>query len=515
MKFDEVARLARGDDLKKRWVRLRRWLEDDAMYEKVATTKSVPTARLSESDVAEMLKFGVIEEISEEEVRGAVNMFTVGEPAKRRRRPIKHTADVNAAYGKDSLEGVKFPTKADIMALVHQGTHMAAYDFSAFYDAFEYSEKVRSRFCFRKGGKTYRLRVLGMGQRQACEIAQTATDAIRDFTKSSTSCLSIIDNVIFVGSKKQCDADGRIFLERCERANVTVNDVNNIDDAKKVTTTSGDWGGIHLDFTAKTSCLAEKVVNKTIASWERRDTWTYRQFAAHIGLLFWSVGIIDVPVHAYYGLLHFVSEVGRRTQANPDLWDTPIDVWSSAVPCISDWTRLVLENRPRMVSKKLAPDLFVATDASAWGWGFVAFDAVTGAVHHHGERWSKEFLHRYGADSVKKSVFAEPHAVLNAMCRLLRADRPRSVLIGTDNTATEATYNRGFNSHSYHLNDCVSKLRTWFPRHQFRLLHVPGVLNPADGVSRGVAPSTKEVDVAGLRRVLGVDAPRSGSAVPT
>jgi hypothetical protein len=111
---------------------------------------------------------------------------------------------------------------------------------------------------------------------------------------------------------------------------------------------------------------------------------------------------------------------------------------------------------------------------------------------------------RQKRESVKSSVFAEPHAIVNAMCRLLRKDRPRTVRIGTDNVAAEVTFRKGFNSRSFHLNECVSRLRELFPEHRFELVHVPGPLNPADGVSRGLPPPER-ADVEGLRRVVGFD----------
>jgi hypothetical protein len=512
LSYDAVERMA-GAEVRERWQKLRRWLEEDGSYERVPVTREVPKGRLSLDDVLKLQDFGVIEEVSEEEVRGGVRVFTVGEPAKQRRRPIKNTADVNEIYGKESLLGVSFPSKAQIVAAVHKGSHMAAFDMAAWYDHFVLEIAIRNRFCFRaENGKTYRLRVLGMGQRQACEIAQTATDAIRDFDKASAFSLSIIDNVLFVGSASDCEADSKTFFQRAREANATVNDVASEQEAAAVVSTSGDWGGIHLDFSAKTVCLAGKAVAKTRASFENRDSWTYRLFAAHVGLLFWSVGIVDIPVHKFFDLLHFVGEVGRRMQANPERWDEPIEVWPCAWPNLQEWTRLVIANTPRRVPERNEPDLFVTTDASAWGWGFVAFDAESGAAHHHGERWRRPFVQRYGKSALQRSVFTEPHGIVNAMCRLLRADKPRTVRIGTDNAAAEASFRRGFNSRSFHLNACVSRLRLLFPSHQFELVHVPGPLNPADGVSRGLAAPIR-VDVEGLRRVLGCAEAR-GLAIP-
>ena len=480
-----------GEEVRERWKVLRRWLEEDDSYSLVVETKEVPKGRVSADDVKKMVEFGVIEEVPAEQIRGRVRIFTAGEPAKQRRRPIKNTADINDIYGKESLLGLTFPTKADIIAMLHKGSHMAAFDFSAWYDHFPLNVAIRNRLCFKAGnGKTYRLRVLGMGQRQACEIAQAATDAIRDFPRSSAASLSIIDNVLFVGTPSDCAADALAFYRRAGQAGATLNDVTSEAEALDMISTAGDWGGIHLDFTDKTACLAEKTVAKTRASFGNMAQWTYRLFAAHVGLLFWAVGIIDVPVHKYYDLLKFVGEVGRRMQANPDQWDDPIELWSGAKSCLEEWTRLVLDNVPRRVPAETEADLFVACDASRWGYGFVAFDALTGAVHHHGEKWRWPLVQRYGRAAFQRSVFTEPLGIVNSMCRLLHPEKPRTVRIGTDNTPSEATFRRGFNSRSFHLNACVSRLKTLFPHHRFELVYVPGPLNPSDGVSRGETPAT-------------------------
>lgn len=503
-KLDEIARLASSEDLAQRWARVRRWLEDDDAYAKVRTSTAAPKTRLSKKDVEKLVEFGIVEEIPAESVRGGVRMFTVPEAAKSRRRPIKHTADVNEAYGKDSLEGLKLPTKAEIVNVVHSGSHMAAFDYSAYFDQFEYSEKIQNRLCFAHNGRTYRLRVLGMGQRHATDIASTATDVIDDFDHRSAAQLKIIDNILYVGSKRQCRADGLAFFHRSSTAGLTINDVWDKNGVEAAISTEGDWCGIHLNFTDKTVCLAKKSVDKTRVSWENKQNWTYRNFAAHVGLLFWAVGILDIPLASFYDLLHFVAEVGRRTQARPELWDEKIQMWNCAIPSLTAWTQMVLANRPRLVPKQEEPTLFVATDASAWGWGFVAFDSVTGCAHHHGEAWSPSFLNRVGPDSVKSSVFAEPHAIVNAMCRLLTRDRPCTVFIGTDNTAAEASFRRGWNARSFNLNLCVWRLHRLFPNHQFQLTHIAGASNPADKPSRGEEPNPEDVEGGRLRRILGV-----------
>jgi hypothetical protein len=127
-------------------------------------------------------------------------MFRVPEPSKQRWRPIKHTFLANDALGKETLQPCHLPSKAEICNLVHAGDCMIAFDFSSYFDSFEYAEDVSRLFCFRHKGKFFRLRSLAMGQRQAVEVAQSATELLIDFPKTSRA-LAYIDNVIFVGSR--------------------------------------------------------------------------------------------------------------------------------------------------------------------------------------------------------------------------------------------------------------------------------------------------------------------------
>lgn len=69
-----------------------------------------------------------------------------------------------------------------------------------------------------------------MGQRQACEIAQTCTDILAHADPSSpVKVATLIDNVRFVAPpahRAELLAVVRRFLTRCRTVNVTINDVD-------------------------------------------------------------------------------------------------------------------------------------------------------------------------------------------------------------------------------------------------------------------------------------------------
>jgi hypothetical protein len=409
-------------------------------------------------------------------------MFTVPEPAKQRFRPIKFTKDVNDILGKDTLLPLHFPSKQDICDLVHKGECFISLDFSSYYDQFEYAPEIGARFCFRHGTKYFRLNTLAMGQRQAVEVAACTTARLLDFgPKSSTA--SIIDNVIFVGSRHEVVNDARRFIERVQRVGGQLNEETS--DLEALVRSSGDWGGIHLDCASKCSRLMEKTVEKIDRSWRARDVWSWRNFAAHIGLLFWTWQIIELPLSEFFPLLRFISQVGTWVTLDPCLWDRQACVWDSVWPVIERWTLLALRNVPRSVPPSQPPEWIVATDASSWGWGYFAVHNVSGAVRTHGQRWSWRFRQLYGA-RLQHSVFTEPQAVANALCHLLLPSEKVRARILSDNVAALAAFRRGFCSRSFHLNECVKRVAQVFgDRLHFDVAYIPGELNPADVFSRG------------------------------
>ena len=422
---------------------VRGWVEDDSRYEAVPVVGShrTPTTSMPQEWIDTLLSGGVIEAVRRADVRGHVLMFGVPEPAKKRWRPIKYTRDANDVLGKETLMKLAFPTKQQICDLVHHGDCCIALDFASYYDQFEYAEDIGRRFCFRVGGNYYRLRKLAMGQRQAVEVAACTTARLMDFSPRCKTA-SIIDNVIFVGSRDDVIRDATAYVERVRAVNAQLNE--DTTDIAALVQTVCDWGGVHLDFTAKTSCLAQ-MTNKAEYSWRNRRAWTWRQFAAHVGLLFWSWQLIQLPMPDFFPLLRFVSNASAMLAQHDELWDEPAAVWDSAWPALERWTLLMLRNAPRPVPQELRPEWLVATDASEFGWGYFAVHNTTGAVRTHGAPWTHEFRRIYG-NRVGVSTFSEPQGVVNSLCHLLRPTEPQRVRIMTDNTVTQASFQRGYNS---------------------------------------------------------------------
>jgi len=482
--MDQVRALPGGEESLHAIEHVCGWLDDDARYADVPVKSAAgaPTCDFSEAWLEQLIETGVIEPIERGDVRGWVRMFAVPEAKKERWRPIKFTADCNRVLGKETLMKLRMPTKTEIAKLVHAGECFIALDFSAYYDQFEYAVDVGRRFCFRSGERYFRLKTLAMGQRQACEVAMCTTLRLLDFGPVSTTA-AIIDNVIFVGSREQVIADATKFVERVRAVNGQLNE--DVSDIAALVQTRGEWGGVQLDFTAKTSAVADKTVDKTEYTWRCRESWTWRHFYGHLGLLFWAWQLIDLPMPDFYEVLRFVRSTSAWLTDDAASWDVPARIPPSVWPVLEQWTCLVLRNKPRLVPRTQAPEWIVATDASEWGWGYFAVHNSTAAVRVFGAPWSGAFRAKYG-HLVGMSTFSEPQGVVNAACHLLDPTTPTYVRFLTDNTVTQASFARGYNGRSYHINECMRRLHSVFDaRFAFEFFYLPGECNPADALSRG------------------------------
>ena len=520
-----------------RMVQMHRFLHDVSLYENNVQKKSAngcPWTNVRDEFLQQLVDDGNMKVVKRSEVKGHVKFFVIPEHFKKRFRQIRNTEDINETFGKETLIGIKFPSKKNICEMVLQGSHFVAFDMSSYYDQFELENGVGNFMCCRKNGKFYASSRLAMGQRQGCDIGQTTTEFLMDFPERKTKTgYAVIDNAIFVGSFEECLHDAKTFVARCKAAGVTLNETEVIekDGIESLIQTSGEWCGVSLDFTKKSVKLTDKTIKKIEDSWLNRHNWSYRQFSAHIGLLFWTWGIIDVPVHNYYSLLKCISETSRRLQADESLWDTPAVINQSAIGALEKWTLLSIKNESRKLKESSDPKWFICTDASALGWGYVAMNAETGEIRCFGQAWTRQQLikifSRNGTHKIKKSVYSEPLAIYFSLCHFLKDngskykiefaeqfknDLKMKIKIYTDNASAQHTMNRGFASRSFDINEAIRKLKETFLTEEFdfEFCFVPGWCNPADPFSRGkynnnvnASNGHKSININNLQRDMG------------
>jgi hypothetical protein len=145
--------------------------------------------------------------------------------------------------------------------------------------------------------------------------------------------------------------------------------------------------------------------------------------------------------------------------------------------------------KPRLITADEAPELVLITDASITGWAVLAFDDQGREACACAE-WSTA---DHATGFPKHSARAEPEAVYRAACRWIHRNH-RVVHVITDSSTAVGAFRLG-HSGSFHVNSVCARLNATFPKVRFVFSHVPGVNNPADGMSRGTTePTAQEWD---------------------
>jgi hypothetical protein len=318
----------------------------------------------------------------------------------------------------------------------------------------------------------------------------------------------IIDNAIFVGDLEQCAADAAEFVARCKEVGCTLNE--DTSDIRSMIKTYQEWGGIGINLEEKTTKLTSKFVDKLRLSWSVYPQWSRRSFAVHMGLLFWAVGIVVADPGNYFPVLKHYASVCRdfstffqmsSKAAQDRFWAEPAAIPPDVFKELELWTNQVLKNVPRFVHSKNSglPDWLVCVDACRFGFGYVALNPRTGETRVHGQRWPREFAAKY-RNLLHRSVFTEPHGVKMSMCHLLNhTGEKQHVHIWTDSVTTMTSGNKGYNSRSELVNQCLTDLKKLFPTelYTFTFQHIAGASNTvADAKSRGRQVSFQDVEGA-------------------
>jgi hypothetical protein len=278
-----------NNETKERFIAAARWITDDGMYAtlpgRAYNLRDLERAKLYAEDVQKMVGAGQVREIPVEQARGTVHLFAVAELAKARRRAIKHTKVINDRFDKATLVPALLPTRAA------QSQQAASGNFA-----------IQTRMCFRSGGKSWALTRMPMGQRHAVAVAQNATNVLLSFPlPDGVSTQSCIDNVRFVGPREGVVKAAGVFLQ--SSVGVTINelpDVANDASLGSLVHQRGDWLGAECDYASGIQRVASKSMMKLALSWAKRADWTHRQYAAHMGLLFFTASVLRSPLASLY-----------------------------------------------------------------------------------------------------------------------------------------------------------------------------------------------------------------------
>jgi hypothetical protein len=481
------------------------WIADPARYGKLKMSKVVPAARISVEDVELMGKAGQVIPVERGDVLGGVRIFAVDEPAKTRRRCIKHTLEINEMFGKETLRKVTLPSRLQQSEQSGSGKFAITLDFAAYFDQFELHPDIGRRMCFTAGGRTFRLCRMPMGQRQAVEVAQGATDVLLSFELPQDVVVqSCIDNVRFVGSKDGVARAAIAFVARCRLAGCTINEIPSSnspgeDEAaiRGLIHQQGDWLGAEYDYASARQRVAAKSIKKLTASWAAKSTWSARNYAAHMGLLFFASSVLRSNVGKYFQAMNMYRQRSSDLAEGAAGWSDDVRVQGTELADLAKWTAEVLKNDWVPCHDSRPASRFIATDASEWGWGAIFLDMQLGTVAQCSVPWSPADRARI---DVRHSAHAEPEAVFRALCRFISPADHRPVAILTDSTTAKYSLPKAYSA-SFTVNAIAARCKEKFPMIRLETYHVPGEQNEVDPLSRGgrleIAPE------AAMRRMMG------------
>ena len=530
--------------LKDAWRTSLRWITE--VPEGVERGHTVE-AKLSPEGIARMVSVGQAEKTEAHLVMSTVNIFPVEERAKERERVIKHTKAFNERFGRDTLLGLKLLRAKDLVGTVHDGTYCVTLDFSSWFDQHEIAEEVRPWFCFFAYGQWYRLTRLPMGMRQAVDIADTATRIIASFpVAKGVRVDTYVDNIRFLGN---CQADviaaAVEFVMRAHGVGATINEISPAlgqkraqieeaitgrfhdvtNDAESIATvcdrcniaesdlrasnpslvgvgrsailrrgrltlrpglvtTSGEFLGIHFDYIRKVVKVGSKAIRKFEALREVFNAGgTYRNFLAIFGILFFSLQATGVHAsHRYYALREY-SETARVLQRDPGRLECAWKCSPSRLVHVLAWIDDVLANKEVKVPKRVtAPfaDFVLVVDASRWGWGALLLDQRTGAIRTWNEPWKAGWI------GARVSAWSEPEGAKQAILHFFPSGTAQSIAVLSDSSTAVGAYSKG-RSMKYSVNRAIMEFEAVFQDWNVRWYHVPGELNLADALSRGIA----------------------------
>lgn len=501
---------------------LLRFVRDPNAYAGVPTISKLSEVRKVPfpADVTpQLLDAGIIERCSLSQVCGTTIWFGVPEFLKRRFRIIQWPRSVNDALPLPEYP-VSFKSIFQRCQLVHAGPYAGTCDFAAFFTQFVLDPRVRARYAARfpvgvdaRGQTVYELfrqRVAPTGAHFMPAVGIAVTEHLKAFPMQSAAHDDHIDNVLFVGDFAAVVADLVKLGERCKEACVTVNE--DIDDPTRLVSEVLDWCGLRLDFKNKSVSLINKTTAKIEVSWHLRESWTWRGFAAHIGLLRYADIVLDCCISDFWKLHSFVSGISRWHQEfDNQRYDEPALIPPHVLKELEKWTFVALANKPRLVHKEEPPDVIAAVDSCASGWGYAALDLKTEKLYWHASAWSNDFAAKHH-DKLHRSVLTEPYGLLFAKQHLARQNMAfargvrRNVKFFSDNVATIATFRRGYASRSFDMNLVagLDRHNAALARHGWSYCHIAGKDNVfADALSRGrMGSELTAAEQVGMREFL-------------
>ena len=399
---------------------------------------AVPIAKsLSRLDVARLLAHEIIEPFdATAPIYGTVNVFTVVEEAKGRRRMIAEPS-LNDLFHDPGA--VQLPTVDEVKRQVLEDGAIL-YDFPSYYNQFLLPEEARSFFVFETDGELYQLVTIATGQRQCPALAQSLSKSLAAHATChlpNVRAAVYIDNIAFSGPQHECKSAAENLEKLCAELGAKI---------EMESTYGCQYQFLGMQFNHVTREIS--VGKKTEAKLQELEAdlasgkifnYTVRNFLRAIGILIWAFRVCGIRLHELYDAIKFV-----RRRARYKL-DALANIWPALVRPLGRWAK---ECRTRTDTvQRASPELpaILYTDACPEGFGAIAFIGDTISVLA-GRFRQREHIN-----------ILEARALLFGLSLLPAAAHRRMLEIRVDNTTVLYTARKA-HARSYKLNAMAGRI---------------------------------------------------------
>ena len=437
-------------------------------YESVSFSNKPRKAALLPNDVEVLLQRRIIRPMDIANALAWVNVFTVVELAKRRRRMIVEPVEANQHFTDPG--DVPLPSLLDVMKiLTEEGA--STFDFTSYYNAFAIDEQMSRYFCFMHEGQCYAMATIPTGQRQCPCLAHALTSSIAEHCEAAARdeghgllSVSYIDNVAFAGSPSAVHIASKKLQDICDDIGITLR-------TESAFGTRYEFLGMILDHNARTVELGPKTRNK-LAAWKIETTvfseyWTMRDFISLMGLVMWAGSVLVINLAPFYWIFKFLR---RRASAH---LDEPAFLWPSIIPSVLQFIEELQRAPPRRLNTACEANVVAWTDASLSGFGITIFEG------NHLTVLAGAFL------ILEDIQILEGRALLRLAQTLLPQAEPRRILVYIDNTSLQGAVHKR-RANNFVLNAIVWKIIDIFRAKNWLvdLRYVVSKKNLSDGPSR-------------------------------
>lgn len=394
---------------------------------------------------------------------------------------------------------VQYATKKYTREGVLNTSHGYRADMAAWFDELDIEEDLFG--VIDDEGCEYTLGTTPMGFMPSCRIAHGTLKAIAPSAQRPTplgqyECL-FVDNVNHMGTAQQAQDAMDINLERAAACGARLNL------EAPAPQQQYEFLGEAYDHVNKTRALTTKFLDKItqVKTLIKKPIITARQCFGIVGTICYAAEVLDMDLTDSTRLLKEHAEIARDASLR-STWHHKVALSKTAIQEAQSLINIAADNQPVHVTnghktindlnQSSSEQIIAYVDASRWGWGAIVIQSGQ-PIRYISQAWTAQDHEQHLLSS---SVTAEPLAIRRLLCTI---SPTANIIIYTDHQPLCCIVDdRWSATPSY--NAMLALIRD-LSRNAITvtLRFIPGENNPADPLSRGLAPILPVTHIAGKR----------------